>query len=134
MGYKSRGLRPNNVNLNKCQRKFRGARANGPPSPVTNNMAVLIEQYKDAVNIQQMCDILNAAFGNRIKLSQLAQYCAKHKIKFLKKKNAIIVTAPNFKSSGDPLDDYLASLEDPLDAADMLPEAIKRAYDELYPE
>lgn len=133
MGYKSRGLRPNNVNLNKCQRKFDGARPNGPPSPISNNMALFIEQNREKMSMTQMLAILNATFKGDLKLGQLQQYCKKHKIKFRTSKNPMIITdMPNFKSSGTALDDYLANLEDPLDAADLLPDAIKRAYDALY--
>lgn len=134
MGYKSRGLRPNNINLNKCQRRFQGARANGPPSPISNNMRILIDQYHQYVTRRQMLDILNGAFGGKLKMGQLYQYCKKHGIQFSRKSNNIIVDMPNFKSSGDTLDDHLAAMEDPLDAADMLPESIKKEYDILYGE
>jgi hypothetical protein len=133
MGYKSKGTHPNHINLNKCQRKFDGARPNGPPSPISNNMALFIEQNREKISMVQMLELLNATFKGDLKLKQLEQYCRKHKIKCRRAKNKMLIAdMPNFKSSGTALDDYLANLEDPLDAADLLPDAIKRAYDALY--
>lgn len=118
MGYKSKGKCPNRINRNKCHRRFRGARANGPVSPVDTAMHIFIESNKDKMDIRQMLFALNSIFNRNLKLYQLQQFSTKHNIKYSSKTN-LIIEMPN--------EDNI------LDVADLLPESIKKQYDKIYP-
>jgi len=120
MGYKAKGTAPNHINQNKCQRKFQGARPNGPPSPVTNPMRVFIQQHAHKMSIPQMLSILNAGFGADLHLCQLKAFLrTRPEIRFGKRNKHLIL-------------EFEMEHEDPLEAADLLPQSTLKEYDKLY--
>lgn len=128
MGYKSKGTDPNRINHNRCQKKYKGARPNGPPSPFTLPMRLFMEENAHKMSQDQMLEALGHVFGVYLNKHHLKSYLTYHPLKFAGKQTDYKLNMPAYKPETE-LEKYL---DDPLAVADQLPLSAQKEYEKLY--